>query len=88
MYSNTELLLILSALLPQLVSHKFISYIFSCNTSVARWLIRLCDSSTCGINVKTLLCLLVFIAAQSLTTREELSTPIATGGPLNGYIYV
>ena len=31
--------------------------------------------------MKTLLCLLLFIAAQS--TREKLSTPTATGGPLN-----
>ena len=34
--------------------------------------------------MKTLLCLLLIIAAETLTTREELSTPTATGGPLNG----
>ena len=33
--------------------------------------------------MKTLLSLLLFIAAQSLTTREELSTPTVTGGPRN-----
>ena len=45
-------------------------------------MIKIRDSHTCGINMKTLPCLLLVIVAQSLTTREELSSSSLTGGAL------